>query len=95
MPQISGIQKAAGSVSAQANNTAEIPFKDVLSAAIENVRQTDAQTKEDAVNLALGNIDDLHTVQINTLKATTALDFLIAVRGKALDAYQEIMRMNI
>jgi len=95
MQQISAVQKAANAASSQVGETAEIPFKDVLSSAIENVKQTDAQTKDDAINLALGNIDDLHTVQINTLKATTALDFLMAVRGKALDAYQEIMRMNI
>ena len=44
---------------------------------------------------AAGKIDDLHTLMIETEKADLALQFTLQVRNKLLDAYNEIMRMQI
>ena len=48
-----------------------------------------------AIDLMLGEIDDLAQVQVNLEKAATAVDLLVTVKNKAVDAYNEIMRMNV
>ncbi len=70
-------------------------FKDLLSDAIENVNQSDEALKADMQKIATGQTDDLHTIMINTAKADLALQTLVQIRNKALDAYNEIMRINL
>ncbi len=77
------------------NNSVAIPFKEIFDAAIDDVKQTDAVKKQDTINLALGKADDLHNIMINANKASLAIDFAMELRNKALDAYNEIMRMGI
>lgn len=71
------------------------PFSSIFSQAIDTVNQTDSVTKKDSFLLAQGESDDLHTLIINSSKAGIAVDMMVALRNRALDAYNEIMRMNI
>jgi flagellar hook-basal body complex protein FliE len=72
-----------------------IPFSDILSDALNNVADTDTAAQIDAVNIATGKTDDLHTLTIDIAKADLALQMLVEVRNKALDAYNEIMRITM
>ena len=45
--------------------------------------------------MAAGQIDSLDKIMIDMEKADIALQFTLQVRSKILDAYQEIMRMQI
>jgi len=72
-----------------------IPFGDVLKEAIENVVETDNAVKLDAINLAAGDTDALHMLTIDMAKADLALQTLVQIRNKALDAYNEIMRITL
>ena len=93
--------KTAAQIKAEQNITETpkenltVPFKDIFEGAINNVKETDAVKKQDTINLALGNADDLHNIMINMNKATMAINFAVEIRNKALDAYNEIMRMGI
>lgn len=78
---------------AQATGTGN--FKSVLSDVITNVIETENQTKVDAYNLSIGNMDDMHTMMINTFKAEVALQTMIELRNKMLDAYKEIMNTGV
>lgn len=73
----------------------EATFLDVFKSLVDNVKETDAQVQQDAIDLMLGEIDDLAQVQVNLEKAATAVDLLVTVKNKAVDAYNEIMRMNV
>ncbi|NLY17790.1 MAG: flagellar hook-basal body complex protein FliE, partial [Clostridiaceae bacterium] len=42
-----------------------------------------------------GRTDSIHSVLIAAEKASISLEMIIAVRDKVLDAYNEIMRMQI
>lgn len=42
-----------------------------------------------------GQISDVHSVTIAAEKASLALELTVAVRNKAIEAYQEIMRIQI
>lgn len=75
--------------------TGSLPFAQMFQQAIENVKETQAVSDHDAYQLAMGNVDDLHTVMINSAKAVTALELTTQITSKAVNAYNEIMRMQI
>lgn len=70
-------------------------FADTLKEAVNNVNQLslDADTKAQA--LATGKTDDIAGVMIATEKADIALRAMVQVRNKIIDAYQEIMKMQV
>ena len=70
-------------------------FREIFRDVIENVEETEAATKMDAYNLSIGNMDDMHTMIINAAKADVALQTMVQLRNKFLDAYSEIMRTNL
>jgi flagellar hook-basal body complex protein FliE len=70
-------------------------FKDVMSELISNVEETEAITKMDAYKLSIGEADDLHTVMINAARADIALQTMVQLRNKVLEAYSEVMRINL
>ncbi|HBT65017.1 MAG TPA: flagellar hook-basal body complex protein FliE [Ruminococcaceae bacterium] len=72
-----------------------IPFKDVFANAIDNVNSTQRIAEQDLLNVLSGQTDDLHTVMINSVKADLALQTLVQLRNKALDSYNEIMRISL
>ena len=84
-------QGAAGATQTQAT----VPFADMLKDAMRTMQETRAVANEDSVNLALGQTDDLHTMQINSVKAATAVEFTTGLASRALSAYNEIIRMQI
>lgn len=78
------------------DNKGEVqPFKEIFSKLIENVEETHAVSAQDAIDVALGDVDDLHTITINTQKAAVALELLVTVKNQALSAYNDIIRMQI
>ncbi|MDD3765706.1 MAG: flagellar hook-basal body complex protein FliE [Eubacteriales bacterium] len=70
-------------------------FQDILDNAIKNANETDLANKSEIGKMLSGNTDDLHTSMIAMEKAEIALQYTIQVRNKILDAYNEIMRMQI
>jgi len=88
------------SVPTLGNNTADegnstVSFGEYLNSALDQVNtlQIDAETAAD--DLALGKTDDIASVMIAEQKADVALQLTMQVRNKILDAYNEIMRMQI
>ncbi|MDD3430070.1 MAG: flagellar hook-basal body complex protein FliE [Oscillospiraceae bacterium] len=70
-------------------------FSDILKEAMKNVEETQKVSAQDAYALALGETDDLHTVQINSMKATAAVELTAGVTSRVLSAYKEIMSLQI
>lgn len=70
-------------------------FFDIFESLVNNVKETDAQVQQDSIDLMLGDVDDLAQIQVNLEKAATAVDLLVTVKNKAVDAYNEIMRMTV
>ena len=77
------------------NKETQTPFKNILAEAVEQVNQTDAATLEDNMDLLTNSGSDLHTILINAEKADIALQYTLQIRNKILDAYNEIMHMQI
>ena len=71
------------------------PFEDLLRNAVSQTLQTDTATKFDAVKLATGVSDTPHNITINSAKADLAVQMMVSVRNKALEAYNEVMRITL
>lgn len=82
-------------VDTQQTDTAKIPFADYLTQALNNTNQLLLESDRVANEFAAGNIDNIHQVEIAAQKADIALQFTMQVRNKIMDAYSEIMRMQI
>lgn len=73
----------------------ESVFGAVFRSAIENVRETDAEAKEAQYLLATGQLDNPAMAMLAGSKYGLAVDFLVQLREKALNAYSELTRMNL
>lgn len=83
------------SVEAGATPESVVPFKTVFENAIDTAKETDRQTVLDTEKLMSGEIEDLHTLGIDSTKAYLSVRLLVEMRNKALDAYNELMRTNL
>ncbi len=79
----------------QAVNVEDASFLDVFRGLVDNVVETNEQVDRDAIDLMLGNIDDLAQVQANIEKASVAVDLLVTVKNEALSAYNTIINMQV
>lgn len=66
-------------------------FKDLISET--NDLQTDAA--KIAEKFALGEVADIHEVMVAAEKAGVAFELVMAIRNKLVEAYQELMRMQV
>ena len=76
-------------------NTEASLFKDVFKNTIDQVKETSADVEHKQYLLATGQLDDAHTLPIAEAKAGLTLDVLITLRNKTLEAYNELIKMNI
>ncbi|MUK89919.1 flagellar hook-basal body complex protein FliE [Ornithinibacillus sp. L9] len=70
-------------------------FANVLKSAIEEVNDAQVISDKKTEALARGEIDDLHDVMITAQKASITLETTVQVQRKVIDAYNEIMRMQV
>ncbi len=70
-------------------------FGNMLTQAMQEYQDLSAVSAQDSTNLALGNVDDLASVQINTLKAESMLQTTVQLTSRAVNAYKEIMQMSV
>jgi len=70
-------------------------FSQAIKKAIGEVNDLSNEADKAAVDMASGDVEDVHKAMIAMQKAKLALDFTIQVRNKVIEAYQEIMRMQV
>lgn len=85
----------SGKTSGTSGDGSGLGFKEVFQDVINNVEKTEAATEMDAYKLSIGEMDDMHTMIINAAKADVALQTMVQLRNKFLDAYSEIMRTSL
>ncbi|MCX7746993.1 MAG: flagellar hook-basal body complex protein FliE [Clostridia bacterium] len=70
-------------------------FSDFLSEALNKVNSLQNESAKITEDFVAGRTDSIHQVQIASEKAEVALQFTMQIRNKILDAYHEIMRVQI
>lgn len=72
-------------------------FGKVLDSVIGNINTTNgylSQAENEEIKLSLGQADNTHDLAIALQKASTALQYTVAVRDKFIEAYKELMNMQ-
>ena len=89
-------QQAAGLTSVTVGDNEE--FAGILNTAMENIKTTNAYISEkenQELKFALGETDNTHDLLVAQMKASTALQYTVALRDKFLESYKELMNMQI
>jgi flagellar hook-basal body complex protein FliE len=94
-PAVSGLlTSGASGAGATASNTSATPFGDLLTNAVGQVNQLQDQAQATVSGLMTGSGVDVHQAMIATQKASMAFELSLAVRNKAVQAYQQVMSMQ-
>lgn len=80
---------------AQSSEKNQGQFSNILKETIADVNESQIISDQKTEAMALGEIDDLHDVMISAQKASISLETTVQVQKKVIDAYNEIMRMQV
>lgn len=97
---VTGISSVMDHISVQSTlnkdlNKANVSFKDVLMDEIYKVSGLEKAADAITSDFITGKTDNIHSVLIAAEKASIALQLMVEIRDKVIDAYNEIMRMQV
>jgi len=70
-------------------------FGDMLSSAIQSIEGVNQEASTAVQKFLTGENEELHTTVLATQKAELAFELGLQVRNKVVDAYQEVMKMQM
>ena len=73
-------------------------FSSILDAAMENINTTNSYLSDmenEELKFAMGETENTHDLLIASMKASSALQYTVALRDKFLESYKELMNMQI
>lgn len=70
------------------------PFSELLTDSVAQVNQLEDQARTAVTGLMTGSGVDIHQAMIATQKASMAFELSLAVRNKAVQAYQQVMSLQ-
>lgn len=77
------------------NDNGGAAFTDIFQSAIDAVKETDAEKTQLEYLMATGQLDNPALLTIASTKAELSVDLLVQLRNKAMDAYNELMRISL
>lgn len=86
---------SAGSITRTQSEPTDGSFGNTIKQAVSEVNRLQEEADQLATKLVTGDAVEVHQAMIAMQKASTALQFTIQVRNKIIEAYQEIMRMQV
>lgn len=78
----------------QANGRSSM-FTQIFDSLVENVKQTDAAKNQAYYALATGQLDNPAEATIAATQASVATELMVQMRDRALEAYNELMRISL
>lgn len=94
IPAYSSTASVANSGQAGSSAGAGAPFEDVLKDAVQGIDNLEQQAATTVTGLVQGTGVDIHAAMIATEKADMSFELALAVRNKAVAAYQQVMGMQ-
>ena len=80
------------------NQTVEVEgksFGDFFKESLNEVNNLQLKSRDASIDLAAGKVNDISQVVIAGEKAGVALQLTMQIRNKVVEAYQEVMRMQV
>ncbi len=87
--------ESGGSGSARSSAATLDSFGQILGEAISSLSEKETTANNAIARLAAGDDVELHQVMMATQEADIALRLALQVRNKVVEAYQDIMRMQV
>ncbi len=88
LPQNQGLQPSSSQDVAKS-------FSDILKDSVEKVNTFQTQADTAIKELVAGRNKNIHETMLTVERADTSLKLMMQVRNKVLDAYREVMRMQV
>jgi len=98
MPQYQGLESIGGDATKAAGGAqgaSGAGFKDLIADKLQSAIELQGQGEQAALSLATGQASDISAATIAVQKAAISLQTVAAFRNKALEAYQDVMRMQV
>jgi flagellar hook-basal body complex protein FliE len=89
---------ASQSIQTESASLSQIPatsFEGWMTDRIDQVNDKLVNAEQQVRRLAVGDVDNLHQVMINLEEAKLDFQLTMQIRNRVLDAYQEILRMQV
>jgi flagellar hook-basal body complex protein FliE len=77
------------------NNQLGQSFSEILRNSVQNVNELQTQADTAIKELVAGRSKNIHETMLTIERADSALKLAMSVRNKILDAYKEVMRMQV
>lgn len=101
LPEVDGVtavSQAADLLGKKDKKTEGTMFDAFLNTAIDNLKTTNSylsDQEDEYIRFALGETENTHDLMIALQKASTALQYTVAIRDKLMESYREIMQIQI
>ena len=70
-------------------------FSNILASSIESLQAAQGKADTLAIQAVTGDLDDIHDYTIASSEAKVTLELAAAIRNKGVEAFTEIMRMQV
>ncbi|MER7283785.1 flagellar hook-basal body complex protein FliE [Dactylosporangium sp. NPDC000244] len=91
---LSSVMNTTGTSGSSADPAAGMQFGNMVAQGLQKLQDVQNTADNLAVEAATGRLTDVHDYIIAATQASLATSLTVAVRNKALDAFNEIMRMQ-
>jgi flagellar hook-basal body complex protein FliE len=81
----------SNTVNSMENRVSFNPMKKMLN----QVNDSQLQSEQSQISFAMGESESIHSVIVNMEDALMSMRLATQVRNRAIDAYQEVMRMQV
>jgi flagellar hook-basal body complex protein FliE len=75
--------------------TQNLDFSKILNDSLDKLNNLENESSSLDQLLAIGEVDNIHDVTIAAQKAELALSLAVNIQGKVIEAYKEIMRLQL
>ncbi len=87
--------KGFESISESKSSEDKSGFGEILKQKIQNVKDLETQSLQSAYDIATGASSDIESAMLDSTKASTAIEMTVQLTTRAVNAYKEIMSMQV
>ncbi|WP_243056478.1 flagellar hook-basal body complex protein FliE [Nocardioides sp. SR21] len=94
-PSVAPVMPAGTEAVNETSKTGGAAFGDMLVSGLDRLEAVQDKSDRLAVQAATGDLDDIHDYTVAATEASVTAQLTVAVRNRAMEAFNEIMRMPI
>ena len=93
--KVQGLQQKLPQPVLEMNSEKIETFQETLNGFIKNVNELQGEAGRSVERLLTGEIKDVHVVMNAVEKAGTSFELMMEIRNKMIEAYHEVLRMQV